>query len=231
MLSESISVTFTGPGAVTTAVNATVAVTYTGGGIFIIALSQSREIIPSSQLFTSWSVVNNVPPLDIKPAIADPASFTPEFSTLSLIPESAAVRAVVDEAFVFTVVARDTFSNKLGGEDYCTLLVLLPQAPSGNAQTDVSVTGLLDGSYEVNLVPHLTGNFSLYIAALPDAKKASAPLGGDALVAYLAPYNIKGSPFEFQVDPGSPSAVNSTLIGDGFVSATAGMSTTFVLEL
>ncbi|KAG3077268.1 hypothetical protein C6341_g20707 [Phytophthora cactorum] len=195
------------------------------------SLSQPREIIPSSQLFTSWRIVNNVPPLDIKPAAADPSTFTPEFGISSLIPESTTVRAVVDESFIFTVVARDSFSNKVGGEDYCTLYGLLPQVPSGSSQPGLSVTDLLDGSYKVNLVPHLAGNFSLYIAALPDAKKTNAPTGGDALVAFLSPYNIKGSPFKLQVDPGLPSAVTSTLIGGGFVSTTAGVFTSFVLEL
>ncbi|KAI9999082.1 hypothetical protein PInf_003764 [Phytophthora infestans] len=195
------------------------------------SLSQPREIIPSSQLFTSWRVVNNVPPLNIKPAIAEPTKFTSEFSTASLIPESTAVRAIVDQSFIFTVVARDSFSNKVGGEDYCTLYVLLPQVPSGNTQPDLSITDIADGSYKVNLVPHLTGNFSLHIAALPDAKKTSAPPGGDALAAFLAPYNIKGSPFKLQVDPGLPSAATSTLIGGGFVSSTAGVATSFVLEL
>ncbi|ETL29755.1 hypothetical protein L916_17151 [Phytophthora nicotianae] len=195
------------------------------------SLSQSREIVPSSQLFTSWRIVNNAPPLDIKPATADPTKFTPEFGTSSLIPESMAVRASVDKSFIFTVVARDSFSNKLSGEDYCTLYVLLPQGLTGNAQPDISTTDLLDGSYKVNLVAHLIGNFSLYIAALPDAKKTNVPPGGDALVTFLAPYNIKGSPFKLQVDPGLPSAVTSTLIGGGFVSTTAGVLTSFVLEL
>ncbi|KAL4161763.1 hypothetical protein PRNP1_002315 [Phytophthora ramorum] len=119
----------------------------------------------------------------------------------------------------------------MSGEDDCTLYVLLPQVPSGGAQPDLSITDLRDGSYKINLVPHLTGIFSLYVAALPDAKKSSSPPGGDALVAFLAPYNIKGSPFKFQVDPGSPSAAMSTLVGGGFVTTTAGVFTSFILEL
>ncbi|OWZ16204.1 hypothetical protein PHMEG_00010036 [Phytophthora megakarya] len=195
------------------------------------SLSQSRQIIPSSQLFTSWRIVNNVPPLDIKPATADATTFTPEFATSSLVSNSAAVRAVVNEAFIFNVASRDTFSNKLGGEDYCTLYVLLPEIPSGSSQPGLSITDLLNGSYKVNLVPHLTGTFQLNVAALPDSLKASAPQGGAALMAFLGPYNIKGSPFTLQVDPGKPSSVTSTLVGGGFVSTTAGVFTTFVLEL
>ncbi|GMF22114.1 unnamed protein product [Phytophthora fragariaefolia] len=195
------------------------------------SLSQLREIIPSSQLFTSWRIINNVPLLDIKPAVADPTKFTPEFASSSLVSGSRTVRAVVDVSFIFTVVTRDTFSNKLGGEDYCTLYVLLPQVPSGSTHPDLSITDLHDGSYRVNLVPHLTGIFSLYVAALPDTQKSSAPSGGDALGAFLSPYNIMGSPFRFQVDPGSPSAVTSTIVGDGYASTTAGVLTAFTLEL
>ncbi|KAG1707455.1 hypothetical protein DVH05_026653 [Phytophthora capsici] len=193
------------------------------------SLSQTREIIPSSQLFTSWKIVNNVPPLDVKPATADPTMFTAEFG-ISLTPGSTAVRAVVDKPLIFSVVARDSFTNKLGGDDLCSLYVLLPQVPSGS-QPDVSITDMLDGSYKVNLVPYLIGSFSLYVAALPDAMRAGAPAGGAALVAFLTQYNIKGSPFQLQVDPGLPSAVASTLVGGGFVSTTAGIPTSFVLEL
>jgi hypothetical protein len=195
------------------------------------SLSQPREIVSPTQLFTSWRIVNNAPALDIKPAAADPTAFTPEFSASSVIPDSTAVRAVVDEAFVFIVVSRDSFSNKLGGEDDCTLQVLLPHVPSGVTQPDVSIVDLHDGSYKIALVPHLIGSFSLYVAALPDAQKSSAPAGGDALVAFLTPYNIEGSPFQIQVAPGSPSAKTSTLIGGGYVSTTAGVPTEFVLEL
>ncbi|GMF12160.1 unnamed protein product [Phytophthora lilii] len=195
------------------------------------SLSQEREVVPASQLFTSWKILNNVPTLDVKPATANATKFTPEFADSVRITNSAAVRAVIDKPFIFTVVTRDRFSNKLGGEDYCTLYVLLPQVPNGNDQPDLTIADLHDGSYKVNLVPHLVGNFSLYVAALPDSKKSSAPPGGDALVAFLAPYNIAGSPFKLQVDPGLPSAATSTLIDGGFVSTVAGVLTSFLLEL
>ncbi|RLN47617.1 hypothetical protein BBJ29_005633 [Phytophthora kernoviae] len=194
------------------------------------SLSQAREVIPSSQLFTSWGIVNNVPLLDVKPALAEPTAFTAEFAS-AWLPTSETVQAVVDKPLIFITVVRDRFGNRLSGEDYCTLYVKLPQVPQGSTQPDLVITDLLDGSYKVLLTPHLTGIFSFLIAALPDAQKANAPAGGASLVSFLSTYNIKGSRFNLQVDPGLPSAAMTTLIGGGFVTATAGKRTAFALEL
>ncbi|RLN93342.1 hypothetical protein BBJ28_00009042 [Nothophytophthora sp. Chile5] len=196
------------------------------------SLSQSHEVIPSSRLFTSWPIVNNVPPLDVKPSLAEPTAFTAMFGASAMSSASATtVQAVVSEPLVFLIEARDRFGNRLRGEDDATLHVLLPQLPEGDAQPDLTIRDLHNGSYEVTLVPRMSGSFSMTIAALPTAQEPLAPPGGDAFVAFLRTYHIQGSPFLLQVDPGSPSADASTLVGGGFVTATAGELTTFAVEL
>ncbi|CEG45777.1 Actin-binding cytoskeleton protein, filamin [Plasmopara halstedii] len=192
------------------------------------SLSQSREIIPSSQLYTSWNIVNNVPLLNIKPAAADPTMFTPKFGASAQIRGSVAVQAVVDESLDFDVVARDSFGNELEDNAECTLFVLLPQVHN---EVDLSISEVYNGSYKVTLIPHVTGEFLLYIAAIPDAMKAKVPSGNDVLVAFLAPFNIKGSPFQLDIEPGPPNAATSTLNGGGFVLTSAGVLTSFELEL
>ncbi|KAE9038275.1 hypothetical protein PR002_g6107 [Phytophthora rubi] len=187
--SENISVTFTGPGVLTSAVNAAVGVTYIGGGTFVVAYTLSlKGTYKIGVTVDGVAVVSSPFTMYTYPALA--SSTTTSLDLLSpTLPKSQ-----IDPPVVFIagspIVARLTTRDVLG---------------------NVLETG---------------GNrFQL------DDAKSSAPPGGAALLAFLSPYNIIGSPFSLQVDPGLPSAVTSTLVGGGYVSTTAGVLTSFILEL
>ncbi|KAE8890858.1 hypothetical protein PF003_g24804 [Phytophthora fragariae] len=187
--SENISVTFTGPGVLSSAVNAAVGVTYIGGGTFVVAYTLSlKGTYKIGVTVDGVAVVSSPFTMYTYPALA--SSTTTSLDLLSpTLPKSQ-----IDPPVVFIagspIVARLTTRDVLG---------------------NVLETG---------------GNRF----QLGDAK-SSAPPGGAALLAFLSPYNIIGSPFSLQVDPGLPSAVTSTLVGGGYVSTTAGVLTSFILEL
>nr|KAE8945421.1 hypothetical protein PF009_g4928 [Phytophthora fragariae] len=173
--SENISVTFTGPGVLSSAVNAAVGVTYIGGGTFVVAYTLSlKGTYKIGVTVDGVAVVSSPFTMYTYPALA--SSTTTSLDLLSpTLPKSQ-----IDPPVVFIagspIVARLTTRDVLGN-------------------------------------------------------KSSAPPGGAALLAFLSPYNIIGSPFSLQVDPGLPSAVTSTLVGGGYVSTTAGVLTSFILEL
>lgn len=207
--------------------------------------SQPREAIPSSRLFTSWRIANNVPPLDVLPATPEPTAFTAVFAPsavdggLSSGEPDSVVRGMAGGKLTFTVTARDTFGNarRSGGD---RLYVLFPELSSPSATSASSTTGsgavypsivdIGNGSYTISFSPIWSGEFAMVVAASADASVPTTA-GVDALDVYLRGSNIQHSPFTLLIAPNEATAVDSTTVGAGFALATAGVETCFVLQL
>lgn len=208
------------------------------------SLSQPREVIPSSVLFTSWRIGNNVPPLDIVPSISTPTAFTAVFDPSALETQvigtitRSIVRGVAGKTLSFIVTARDAFSNprRSGGDK---IFVLFPElsSPSAISPTSTSASGAIttaindhgNGNYSISFVPIWSGEFSMVVASSADP---STPTTGSvsALDIFLQGSNIRGSPFTLVFEPNVATAVDSTMVGTGFALATAGVETCIILE-
>lgn len=194
--------------------------------------SQKLELVPSSRLFTSWRVMNNVPSLNIVPATASAPSFTAEFADSAVVSGSSptTIRATAGTTFVFHVISRDQFGNqRLAGGD--TIRVFFPQLPAVSIPSPITVIDTADSVYTISFAPILSGKFTMVIAAMPPGTTGYQGLTGDALVLFMQPFSILKSPFTLHVEPNVPLASTSTVAGAGFAQATAGVEATFVLQL
>lgn len=195
------------------------------------SLSEPRQLLPSSRLFTSWRIVNNVPSLAVVPALASPPAFTAEFpagSTASLPSGGFKVLATVGKKIIFQVIARDEFGNRRrsGGDMF---FVLFPELTSSSVIYP-SIVDLNNGSYKVSFTPVLSGEFFMVIAATAQNVNVPTTAGVDALDIFLRDYNIQQSPFAMMVAPNVATGVDSTMVGAGFAYATAGVETCFQLQ-
>lgn len=194
--------------------------------------SQTLEIVPSSRLFTSWRIVNNVPSLNIVPATANAPSFTAEFPDESIVSGSSPLRlrATAGKPFLFHVIARDQYSNQrlVGGD---IIRVIFPQLPAASVPSPMTVVDMANSVYTISLSPVLTGTFTMIVAAVQPSTTGYQSLIGDALVLFMQAFNILKSPFTLEVEPNEPSASTSTSTGVGFTQATAGVETSFDLQL
>lgn len=201
------------------------------------SLSQKHEVVSASRLFTSWRIVNNVPSLEIFPAVVDPPSFTAEFSASSIVIASEAsasssptIRATAGATFRFQVIARDQFGNKrLTGGDI--VRVLFPQLADAVNPTPITITDLANAVYDISFSPVQSGTFSMAVAATSPSVTGDELLGREAAALFLRPYYIHQSPFTFIVDPNVPLATTSTITGIGFFQATAGIEASFAIQL
>lgn len=201
------------------------------------SLSQKREVVPTSRLFTSWRIVNNVPSLEIFPAIADPPSFTAEFVSSSIViasevsaSSSPTIRATAGATFRFQVIARDQFANKrLTGGD--TVHILFPQLADAVNPSPIAVVNLNNAVYDISFSPILSGTFSMVVAATTSSTTGYQLLDREALALFLRPYYIRQSPFTFIVEPNVPLSTTSTITGIGFFQATAGVEASFAIQL
>lgn len=200
--------------------------------------TQKREVVPSSRLYTSWRIVNNVPELEIVPAAAYAPSFTAEFAAASIVRRASAagvaspvtITATAGAPLVFRVVARDQFGNQrlVGGD---VLQVVFPQLSATQTPSPLTVVDAGDATYTISVSPILTGSFTMVIAAVQSSTTGYQSLDPAARALFLAPYNIQQSPFTLVVQPNKPLATTSTITGTGFVQATAGVRATFTLQL
>lgn len=203
--------------------------------LFWQSLSQRIQVIPSSRLFTSWAIMNNVPPLNIVPSNPDYPSFTAEYPAASLgtikSPNGrVAVTVTSGVPFTFHVIARDRFGNqRVSGGDI--LHVLFPQVPD-DAPLNPVIVDFFNGTYAITILPILSGRFPMFVSANPASMTSYASLvGTDALVDVLQPFQISQSPFTLVVQPNIPMATATTLLGGGFFRAMAGVETSFSIQL
>ncbi|TMW66346.1 hypothetical protein Poli38472_004111 [Pythium oligandrum] len=192
------------------------------------SLSQIKEIIPSDRLFTGWSFVNNVPPVHVDPGPPNGPSFTPEFPITTMLGTNT-ICATAGIAYTFQVAARDRYGNRrLGGGD--SIVVIFPQLANAVSITP-TVQDLGNAVYTITFTAKLSGSFTMVVAAPTAGVDASTNGGVDALVERLRPFFIQQSPFTVVVQPNQALGTTSTIIGDGFYTATAGIPAFFVVEL
>ena len=185
------------------------------------SMSRIEAIVPSERLHSSSPLLNDLNYMTIRPAIPHPPSFTVRGSTH--------IYSETGEISQFVIVSRDRFGNALwnGGQNIHTLLYDHDSFAS-SSPFDVETQDKGDGEYLASYTATTTGRFGFIIAS---TDSPVLRIGLDEYRMQLVPFNIRGSPFILNIEAVTPSGAQSTAIGDGSVSTTAGVLTNFILQL
>nr|CCA24582.1 conserved hypothetical protein [Albugo laibachii Nc14] len=188
--------------------------------------SREREVISNLQLYSAREVMHS-PTAIIIPDDTSPLDTETSFGNNTII-------AVAGDVYGFQIIARDQYGNRrqTGGD---SVIVKQLQAPI-DSRIRVTVLDYGNGTYKVDMIPVLTGYFSVVIGVIPsndpkDLESLGEEIGTSYFLQNILPYQLRGSPFTLKTIPGEPVSINSRIVGPGAYFAIAGEPNKFQLEL